>query len=96
MMEIILALASEVLLLWAMATHPIRGHCPKAWYVEGVQPAGDYACVKTPARNVCDTKAGCAGDEPRDPRLRSRIYCTGGSVPVVVDDRTVGCTRLFH
>jgi hypothetical protein len=71
-------LASIFLLCWACATRPTHARCPPDWWINGVRPSGEL---------------GCRPADGRDIEIHSRIYCTGGSVPIVVDDRTVGCTR---
>lgn len=67
--------------------------CPKGWHHEGVRPSGEYECIPQPVGP--DWPGYSFPDRSVVPpgRLRSRIYCTGGSQPVVVDERTVGCQR---
>lgn len=76
--DVLAALASIFLLCWSCALRPTRARCPDAWWVNGVRPSGVW---------------GCRPADGRDLEIQSRVYCTGGSIPIVVDDRTVGCTR---
>jgi hypothetical protein len=73
----------------------MRARCPQGWRHEGIRPSGDYRCKpslvggeRDPAGGI-DTAVQPAGE------IGGRIYCTGGSVPVVIDYRTVGCTRRY-
>ena len=94
-MQVITTIVSIVLLLWSSAAKPTHAQCPVGWYVDGAQPSGVFSCAKTPPRDVCDSKAGCgAADQEPDPHVTSRLYCTGGTVPIVaLDGRSVGCQR---
>ena len=76
--DVTATLLSIFLLCAAFVVHPTRARCPDAWWVNGVRPSGDLACRPADGRDV---------------EIHSRVYCTGGSSPIVVDDRTVGCTR---
>lgn len=92
-LEILIALASFVSFLVSLAM-PSHASCPAGFYVGGARPSGVYSCVRTPARDVCDTKGGCA-DITRDPRFDGRLWCTGGAVAIVsFDGRSVGCQRV--
>jgi hypothetical protein len=73
-----------------------RVTCPPGTYVSGVRPDGTSMCVTAPPPG-CDEPAGtareqlpCHYDEKRVP---FKIYCTGGTRPIVVDAHTVGCQR---
>lgn len=69
-----------------------RFTCPGGFYAEGVRPNGDSQCRQVPP-------AGCG--EPRPPNDRpcvgegyvipSKVYCTNGTSPILVNERTVGC-----
>ncbi len=58
---------------------------------EGVRRDGNYACWG----KLLPVGCGEPEDHPipckRPEITRSRIYCTGGSVPVIVNERTVSC-----
>lgn len=68
--------------------------CRDGWFVEGIRPNGMTQCRPKPP-----TRCGEPGPPdnqpcPQDDRVELRaIYCTGGTRPIVVDDRTVGCQR---
>lgn len=78
---------------------PERARCPSGWFVEGVRPSGVSHCRRAPPDDPLDWP----GNDPRDRGDRDvkpdnavlpvRVYCTGGSIPIVVDERTVGCQR---
>jgi hypothetical protein len=81
-------------LLFVLAVLLSPKRCPRGWYLDGVRPSGIGACRLAPP-------PGCG--EPVPPHnqpcatqtrpMPIAIYCTGGSRPVVVDERTVGCQR---
>jgi len=60
-------------------------------------------CERRPTRAVCSTyleyvrsdgRFRCAGvQDSRNIGIVDRIYCTGGTHPVRVDAKTVGCQR---
>lgn len=89
------------LLCWSMATRPAVARCPVGAYVNGVRPSGAYECRRAPGGDpLYDGAAGYpdrAVDRPG--WYIGRIYCTGGSHPIVVlaardgDARSVGCQR---
>lgn len=90
MTEILCLIASVAILCWSMATHPSRVECPRGWYAEGVRPDGETRCRPTPARD-CPTTAQC-DDGWLPGALEDRVWCVGGTVPVVDDDgRVVSC-----
>jgi hypothetical protein len=62
--------------------------CCKGYHVDGVRPDGRTWCVAKPA---CPDDSECGSAFPDPPRYPVEIHCTGGSVPIVVDERTVGC-----
>ncbi len=85
MIEIILAVVSAFALAYACVTHPVRFGCPGKMYLRtGVQPDGSFACAM-PSRGE---------DTPGYPGvITGQVYCTGGTVPIVVDAHTAGCMR---
>lgn len=92
--EVVCALASQVMLCLAFIMHPSHATCPTGWYAEGVRPGGQLACrpvVGQPERDIDDARAGIQSHDERV--LQSRVYCTGGSHPIVIDARTIGCQR---
>jgi len=85
------------IVLAEFAPRPSTARCPDGTYVEGVRPDGSTTCVTRPPRG-CDEPAGTAAEQRpcvfRERRVPERgVHCTGGSRPIVVDKRTVGCTR---
>lgn len=66
----------------AAVYRPVRAACPPAWHHDGVRRSGAFECTRSPV-----------GDTWPPGRLEGRIYCTGGTVPVVVTERVVGCQR---
>ncbi len=94
--EILTSIASIVCLLWAMATHPTKAQCPKGWWLPyGVRETGEYRCLPVSVGGDDDVLTGKdTGYQPLG-EIRSRIYCTGGTRPII-DQRTgrgVGCQR---
>lgn len=94
-----LAFVSMVLLCITFATHPIRARCPAGWGLDtGVRRDGSFECWSPPASECRDAMPGRASDEcharfPAPVHIDSQIRCTGGTEPIVVDERTVGCQR---
>jgi hypothetical protein len=92
--EVILALTAIVTLCWGIAMHPTSASCPRGWSVEGVRPSGVSHCTPSPPPNCGEPVPPYNMPCPHDDReLPVRIYCTGGSHAIVVDERTIGCTR---
>lgn len=48
-------------------------------------PTGDDGADGTYGHPLCSTQSNAI--------LRSKIYCTNGTMPIVVSDRIVGCQR---
>lgn len=99
MIEVGCAIASIVVLCCAMVTRPSAARCPPAWHLNGVRPSGAFTCLRVPGGDPAldgafGTRDG-AVDLPGE--LRGRIYCTGGSHPIIIltdrESRTVGCQR---
>jgi len=76
--------------------HQQHMSCPVGTYVDGVRPNGMSACVTAPPPG-CDEPAGTAREQRPcvydERRTAFRIYCTGGTRPIVIDARTIGCQR---
>lgn len=95
------ALLSIALLCCSIVTRPSTAACPMGSYVNGVRPSGVYECRRKPSGNpLYDGAAGYPDRTVDRPGwYRGRIYCTGGSRPIVVlayrdgDARVVGCQR---
>ncbi len=89
MFEVVCAFLTAVVLIVGIALHPTRVRCPTGWFAEGVRPSGSFQCSRPPpgGENDATTPPG---------RIGGRVWCTGGTVPVLADDgRTVGCMR-YH
>lgn len=77
---------------------PNKAQCPKGWHNNGVrrfEDVGAFEC-EAPLPACCGEPVkygGCSTACPSVQRFHSRIYCTGGSRPIVVNERTVGCSR---
>lgn len=102
MLETILALfVSMLLLVVTSATRPTMARCPSGFFLsEGVRtrplhgdPVGSFACERPPIGGDTDVLTGESSARPQPGVIRSRIYCTGGASPIVVDASTVGCQR---
>lgn len=86
----------------ASVMKPQRAQCPKGWFVEGVRSSGATQC----RRELVDDPLDWPGEDRRDRDRRDikpdnvalplQVYCTGGSLPIVVDSRTVGCQMGVH
>lgn len=95
--EVIAILASIVCLCVSVVIRPVKAACPTHWYVNGIRPSGEFSCRPVPA---------IVPSEERPPykplplapiddvEFKSRIYCSGGFVPVVLGGREVGCRRV--
>ena len=90
-LDVLAAIGTIALLLVAMCARPLEGQCPRGFYVDGVRPSGVYGCIPAPPREP-DARGHEPDPPPRnDPEVESRIYCTGGTIPIVCNDRVVGC-----
>ncbi len=90
--EIAITVYGILVTVLASITMPTTASCPMNMYVEGVRPSGVTRCV----RPLPDDPNHWPGEpEPEPSRLEDeiplRIYCTGGTIPIVVNERTVGC-----
>jgi hypothetical protein len=83
--------AAIIALIVSLVWTPIA-RCPDGYYVNGVRPSGRSTCREVPPTRDCgEPKWSPPCPEPRT--FPVRIYCTGGSVPLVLDDATIGCMR---
>ncbi len=60
--------------------------------LEGVRATGRTQCLSVEPDYDCSGGRACHGHAPRW-RVPMQIHCTGGTAPIVVDERTVGCMR---
>lgn len=87
-------LASLGLLLIATLVQPTAASCPPGRDLRtGIRRDGRFECWSAP---VGDPDWDGTWNRPErgvqaDDAISSRIFCTGGSVPIVVDARRVGC-----
>ena len=82
-----------VVLLAAAVIRPTRARCPAGFFVEGVRPSGTTQCLPVgPPSPSCAGAVICPDTPGPAHGIPIQIYCTGGSIPIVVDGRTVGCT----
>jgi hypothetical protein len=73
-------------------TLPDRARCEPGWSLhEGVRLDGSYACYGPLKPPGCGDAAGDWKPCQKPEIKRSRVYCTNGHRPIVVDERTVGC-----
>jgi hypothetical protein len=90
--EVVATLVGMIALVVAIAATPPIARCPDGYYVNGVRPSGKSTCREIPPTRDCgEPKFSPPCPEPRT--FPIRIYCTGGSQPIVVDDATIGCMR---
>lgn len=85
-----------LLFVAACTTPPDHAQCAPGWYVEGVRPTGVTTCVYAPPGG-CGDAAGTPAEQMacvyEERRYAIAVYCTNGTHPIVVDERTVGCQR---
>ncbi len=95
--DLLAAIASLLVAASTTCCEPQRGGCPAGWHHDGVRRDGRYECVRAPIGSMDDDGTWGRPDRSRVPPgiVRSRIYCTGGAVPIVVSERVVGCQRVY-
>lgn len=96
MVDTLCAIVSVVLLCIVMALQPSRARCPSGWHVGTVLADGHFTCKRKLIGGVDDDPSGALTSVQPPGELESRIYCTGGTHPIFVYDRTartVGCQR---
>lgn len=87
---------SALVLLVASVTHPRSAKCPPGWaLLTGIRESGRFACYPPAIGDDYRDARGIVHDDSYQPpgELDGQIYCTGGTRPIVVDYRTVGCQR---
>lgn len=74
---------------------PDHARCVAGWYLNGVRPSGEFECRPVLGDAASDLDDARARRDFHDERaVRGRIYCTGGSHPVIgADGASVGCQR---
>ena len=99
-------LLRAIVAVTAMWCVPKIGNCPPGYDLRtGIRRSGEYECWPHPmAPKNWDGRLGPVEDwdgtylRPErslqsDRTVHGRIYCTNGTQPVVVNERTVGCQR---
>lgn len=97
--DLLAAIATLAILCCSFVVRPTHARCP--WDLDlrtGVRPDGRFTCWPHPSgpRGVEDWDGTWERPErSHQPswRLGGRVFCTGGSRPIVVDYQTVGCQR---
>lgn len=97
--DAVMATMVELVALLLAALLPQHAVCRDGWHLDmGVRvdgpDVGSYSCAP-PLPLCCEDAAGpCEHVKcPDRPREFGRIYCTNGTIPIVVNERTVGCQR---
>lgn len=94
-MEILGALGSIILIVWACATQPQRITCPRGWWLpEGVRPSGAFTCRPSPIGGEYRDARGILHDQSTQPAgmIVGQVWCEPPSMPVIATDgRTVLC-----
>lgn len=97
--DILGPVVSIALIAIACVMHPVRhitrAQCPPTMFVNGIRPSGFFQCLPKPGGDPDDDGIIGHPDLAADPdgELYGRLWCTGGSHPIIVDSRTVGCQR---
>lgn len=89
-------LMSLGLLGLACIVRPDRARCPAGYDLRtGIRADGRFACWPHPVGDPEWDGTWRRPERARQPDgvLESRIWCTGGARPIVVNARTVGCQR---
>ena len=95
MTDMLRCAVSALVLVLSCLGHPRHGRCPARYYVTGIRPSGAFSCRPEPVGDPDHDGVWGRPDVSVQPpgEYRAQIYCTGGAHPIVVDQRTVGCTR---
>ena len=93
--ETLFALFNVLLWFYLLVVRPSHFTCPADFHDDGVFHTGHFTCTRKPVGSM--DYDGTFGKPERSivppGVIRGRIYCTSGSMPVVVSDRAVGCHR---
>lgn len=95
--SLLLWIASIWVLVVAAVIRPSRGMCPAGMHHEGVRRDGAFVCVRAPVGDPGRDGTWGNPDVSVVPpgEIAGHIYCTGGALPIVVDERVVGCQRML-
>jgi hypothetical protein len=92
--DLVNAIALGLLALVVAILQPSSARCDRGWSLgEGIRRDGRFACYSPPPHDCGEPRGPYERPCPPARKKYARIYCTGGSVPVIQDERTVGCTR---
>lgn len=93
--EALWILVALIILAIGFVKRPQHAQCPRGEFVNGVRPSGNTWCVRAPSAREVDCRGArrCFATEAPVYTTPIKIYCTNGTRPIVVDDRTVGCQR---
>ncbi len=95
-MNLLCFLCSIALLVTSALIGATRMHCPVGWHNNGIRPTGQFECTRVPVGDPEWDGTWLRPERGHVPagELRSRIHCTNGFQPIVVNERTVGCQRV--
>lgn len=89
------ALSTLITIAVLVVVAPTKQFCEPGYYVDGVDPTGWYQCRQTPTLQHDEESPPHwrpADDLPGEGNeYRGRVWCTGGQMPIVVNEKTVGC-----
>lgn len=93
--EIFFVVVSIFTLTFSEMTRPTRATCPKGWSLAlGIRVDGTFACRPAIVGGDDDVLTGGTTSVQPPGTIYRRIYCTGGSLPVInASGLTVGCQR---
>lgn len=84
--DVLIGFVAACIVATFMMLAPRKATCRKGMYqAHGVTPSGKYLCR--------DVVPEGREDEIEPEEYGGSIYCTGGSRPIVINERTVGCQR---
>jgi len=93
--DIVFVFISVLVLGVTSITKPSTARCPKGWSLStGIRRSGDFSCWPAPVGGNDDVLTGRQTAIQPPGELRGKIYCTGGTEPIVgYDGVSVGCQR---
>lgn len=93
--ETLFALFNVLLWCWILVARPTHFICPLGWHDDGASRDGQFTCTRRPVGPLDWDGTYLRPERSTVPpgQIRGQIYCTGGSMPVVISDRAVGCQR---
>ena len=92
--EILFALVTAVIVVAVTIARPTKATCPAGWYLEtGIKPSGVFRCAPDVIGGINDPAGGIDTAVQPPGAIMSRIWCTNGTMPIVVNHTTVGCQR---